>query len=220
MKTLASLAALWLAPHVAALEPRDGYGLDVRIEAIAEPIEVDGLSLLIQRATGPDVDKLARRVSDSWRAAGSSVQQLSDGGWQMVSRWQGKHTELLQWRGAGPAAELLYSRLDAYRVTAPPRFAELPLPARCAWGRQIAGRAGSNRYQQRTALCRGTTAAVVPELQALLAGDGWQWRLAAAGVMEVSRGPVQGLVVLGTGPGKAQCWLTWVGHEPASGAGR
>lgn len=211
MRIMALLAALCMAPHAAALETRDATGLDVAIEPIAEPIEVDGLPLTVRRATGPGVAILVLRIGERWLAAGAPVRRLSQGGWQMLSRWDGGHAELLQWRGEGATAELLYSRFDARRrptsVGAPP----LHLPVRCAWGRQVAGKAAGVRYQQLTARCRGTAAALMPDLRVSLNADGWQWQETAPGALQVARGASRGMLILVPGRNDSDCWLAWVG---------
>jgi hypothetical protein len=193
-----------------AFEPRDSRGLDVAIEKIAEPLEVDGLQMAVQRATGPDVGRLAERVGERWRSAGSPLRDLSQDGWQMLSRWNGSQAELLQWRGQGRTAELLFSTFDTRqrvsRVQAPP----LRLPARCTWGRQVAGLADGMRYLQRTAACRGPVGALLPELRALLTATAWQWRETSAGSFHVAQGDTRAAA----GRSKAECWLVWVG-EPA-----
>jgi hypothetical protein len=67
------------------------------------------------------------------------------------------------------------------------------------------------RYQQRTARCRGTVAALMPDLRALLSADGWQWRETVPGALQVARGRSQGMVLLVPGRTGLDCWLAWVG---------
>lgn len=214
MRELAALALLCLASQVAALEVRDGRGFDVAIESVAEPIEVDGVPLSIRRATGSDVPRLASRIVARWRAAGSMVQEASQQGWQMSSRWDDGHMELLQWRGEGAAAELLYSRLDARRKARRAGGPPLRLPAGCVWGRQIAGLAGGKRYQQHTARCRRAAAALLPELRELLGQRGWRWRETTAGAFQINGSDAQGMLLLAPGPSAGESWIAWIGDLP------
>lgn len=220
MRFLAALLWLCAALPATALEGRDARGLDVRVERMVEPVEVDGMALLVQRATGPDVAALARRVGERWRAAGSPVRELAQGGWRMASRWDAGHAELIQWRGTGDAAELLYSRMDARRQPAPPAAVPPQLPRRCTWGRRISGIAAGMRYQQRTARCRGAPATVMSELRVGLPAGGWQLREVSPRALQVARGAERALVTLVPGRSEAECWLAWISDLPLHGARR
>jgi hypothetical protein len=79
--------------------------LDVRMESLPEPMHVNGLSVVLQRATGV--------VWRSCDALGSAVDSGRRCPWCGLTPWVMGHsvadsrTEVLQWRGVGANAELL-----------------------------------------------------------------------------------------------------------------
>lgn len=198
-----------------ALETRDARGLDVQLEAIGDAIEVQGVRFHIQRATGADVPRLAARVAERWRAAGTPMQQLTHGTWRMLSRWDGVHAELLQWRGEGASAELLHSRFNALRRTEPVGAAPMPQLRECRWGPQVRGMAGIHPYLQRTALCSADAASIRERLRLGGVAGGGRWREAGPHSLQSLEAGREALVTLLPGRMRGQSWLVWISH-PAS----
>lgn len=210
------LLLLLIAPGVNAIEARDVGGLDVAVERIGEPVIVDGVAMRIQRAQGVDVNQLAMRIEQRWQREGGALRHLEQQDWQMLGRWQEGRSDLIQWRGEGSNAELLYSRLDTLqkplRQSAPP----FSLPSGCAWGRSIEEDYSGRRYLQRSAVCRGNTAQLQPAMRAALSAQGWMFRSETAAAMEVVRESVHGTLLFAPGPDRHHSAVVWIGTLPAT----
>jgi hypothetical protein len=214
---IAPVLFLLLATAGNAIEARDVGGLDVQVERIGEPVIVDGVQMRIQRAQGVDVKRLAVRIEQRWQREGGALRHLEQQGWQMLGRWQAGRSDLIQWRGEGPDAVLLYSRLDTQQK--PLRHAAPPfsLPSGCAWGRSVEGDSNGRRYLQRSAVCRGTVAQLQPALRVTLSAQGWVFRGETAAAMEVVRGGVQGTLLFAPGPDRNHSAVVWIGTLATTG---
>ncbi len=205
----------WMASH--ALDRRDVRGLDMRMEPPTESMEVDGVPIAMQRVTGSGVAELARRVEQRWTESGSEVRRLSHGDWQLLSRWSDGHSEVIQWRGVGARAELLFSSLDPRqrlgRMPPPP----VDLPPQCVWGRQIEESAPTLRYRQRTARCRGSVRGLLSALRAALVEDGWILSAGRGNQLHAARAGWDADLVIVEGRNALECWLMWVDSRSARG---
>lgn len=200
-----------------AIEARDATGLELAVERISEPVTVDGVQLRIQRAQGRDVPQLASRIGQRWQVEGGTQRRLHQQGWQMLARWQDGRSDLIQWRGEGSDALLLYSRLDTLqqpqRRSAPP----FSLPSGCAWGRVVEGESMGRQYLQRSAVCRASSAAVQPAVRAVLQAQGWILRGETAATMELAQRDVQGTLVFARGRNLHETALVWIGVSSMAG---
>ncbi|MET0282279.1 MAG: hypothetical protein ABW278_14310 [Steroidobacteraceae bacterium] len=209
-----ALPALLLAKLAAAagLQASDARGLQLDWDRSPQSMEVDGLPINVQRAAGPGVAKLVERIARRWRDSGSQTRQLADGGWQLLARWDGTNSEVMQWRGAGAQSELLLSSFNARIGPARALPAPAQLPANCLWGRQISGMA-AHRYLQRTARCRGSVAQLLPQLRSSLTAARWQITAGSASVLHVARGAVAATLVLMNGTTPSEAWLVWISAD-------
>ncbi len=212
MKAIAALLLLCcVARSAGALESRDVRGLQVTLEAIAEPVQVDGVSMRLQVATGPDVQRLAARIEQRWRAEGSVVERQQAASWQVRARLERGRNEVIQWRGAGDAAQLLHSTVDVMRApatAAPPPFA---LPAGCTWLRSVRGAAGRERFEQRTATCGMSAERVITSLHGLLSAQGWTIEHAGPDGARLMHAGSEGLLRVTAGEGVGRSTLAWLG---------
>lgn len=204
MKRLAPLL-LACTSFAGAFEPRDARGLDVRIEPLPEPIAVDGVTLEIQVAHGKDVPELARRVEQRWQQQGSAVQRLQQRDWLLLTRWDQGHSELIQWRGTGPAAQLIFSRLDTLQRPSRRGSGPLLLPPRCAWGRMVEDRS----HTLRTAFCSMAVAELRQQLRAALANQGWSIRHETGVILEIARDGEAGRLTLAAGRQPGESAVVW-----------
>lgn len=218
MRTLAGAGLLLCCAAVAAFEPADLQGLRVRVDAMHEPVAVDGLSMHIRRAQGAQVAELAARMERRWQAAGSMIERLRAGEWDLVSRWDGAHAELLQWRGRGEEAELLHSRVDMAQRVAPQAKPPFRLPPACQWGRSVSGTAGQEHYGQRSALCRGMAELLMRDLMQAVQQQGWQILATHGLTLHLRRRDLGGVVVLSPGRQRDENWLVWIGSGSVAGA--
>jgi len=211
------LALLSNALPSSAFERADLSGLRVHVETIGDPLHVDGVPMRIQRADGPDVPTLARRIEQRWRRDGGEVRILQQTRWQAISRWKDGTSELIQWRETGPVSELLHSTLDIaeFAEAARPPFA---LPAGCAWGRTIEGQSGHHAFEQHSAFCNHRLASVIPRVEAGLDGQGWTLRRLANSTLDVQRAEVRG--TLSISPSGTGCALVWIGLRATSRRGQ
>lgn len=216
------LLLLMLATGACSMEPHDLHGLRLAVEPVGDVLLVDGVAMRIRRAQGEDVPVLARRIAERWRADGDTPRSLQQRGWQMLARFSRGHSELIQWRGEGPAAQLLHSQLDATRQPLRAAAAPFSLPPQCAWGRVIESREPHASQVQRTAVCRGGAREVSPLLRRFLLAAGWQVRELTAtqsGAMqfELRLAAVAGrLLLTSTGMGDHSV-LVWMGGSAHAG---
>lgn len=219
MKAWLPMALVLLAQWASAMDRSDARGLSVTFEPIAEPMIVDGIAMHVERAHGPQVSELARRIEARWRQERSHVLHGAHGDWHMRSRWAGLRSEVMQWRGEGDRAELLLSWFDASRrPVAAPAAGPIALPSQCAWARRVEGRSLAGRYEQLTARCRISVAGLAARLDPLLERHAWTvlhkgdlgWDMTRA------REAARAIVVAGdTGGESALVWITTVrGDQP------
>ena len=151
-------------------------GLKVQVDAMAAPVVVDGVAMRVQRITGAGVPELIRRAESLWQQQGSTVKTLQQRDWSLSTRMNGQVSEVLQWRGRGQGAELLWSSLDT-SVKPRPANSGPRLPAGCVWGRSVSGQAAVQSYAQRTARCRQSPHELAVQLRQSLPSQGWAVRI-------------------------------------------
>lgn len=213
MKVIAALLLVF-APWAAAIEVHDARGLDVEIETMPAPVSVDGVVMQIRIAQGRDVPALARRIEQRWRREGSSLRRLDERGWQLLSRWETGRSELVQWRGEGAAAQLVFSLLDTLQQPSSPGSAPFRLPSACAWGRSI----DDGAFSQRSAYCRSAMGSVQQSLRGLLESQGWGIRRDVGASLEVERDGLSGSITLGPGQQPGDSALVWMAIRPGAEA--
>jgi len=211
MKVLLALLGMWCM-SATGLEARDTRGLSLMVERIAEDIRVDGLTMQVHSATGRDVAELAARIEARWRAEGSVVQSAQSR-WQMLSRFERGRSELIQWRGEGPSAQLLHSILDTTRPAARPASEPFTLPLHCAWGRVIEGRAGLGSFEQRTGRCSNSSGTVFAAVQRSLATQGWNVSRASGTALELARDGIEGRLFITQDAGDAATAVVWIARR-------
>lgn len=213
IRLLAFAALALTAPTCWSSEADMTAGLDIAVDRIPEPIEVDGVAMTVLRATGGDVSLLAQRFETSWRAQGSDLKVIQHDGWTLLSRLHGSRSEVVQWRMNPGTPELLWSSADIVRSARAIPDAGIPLPAGCAWSRSVSGRDRQRQYLQRSARCTQSGHLLSQQLQGSLPKMGWRIVNATDDSLLVEQQGTQGLVAL-TPMGSAGAWLTWlrVGH--------
>lgn len=217
MKRLGLLAGMLVLLQPAfALEARDLRGLQVELLPLDEPVQVQGVSLQLRVASGPDVQRLAARIEQRWRAQGSVVQRHDTHAWQVVARLDRGRNEVIQWRGTGAAAQLLHSSVDVTRPPAPPVPAAITLPARCAWLRVINGGAGHSTFEQRTASCALRAERVIAAAGAALRAQGWVVEAAGVDALRAVRAGAEGLLRVSPDQQGEGSTLAWLGLRSAT----
>lgn len=208
-----------LSGCASAIEATDSANLDVHVENLAEPIEVDGASFRIRRATGPDTFALVERVRQRWNAEGSAPRVLQSGGWHLISRWSGDSSEVLQWRTTDGNGEAVHSRFRPIAGRRRARPAPFTLPANCAWGRSIAGHAGDSNYFQLTGYCKGSPETGRTALLAMLREADWQVKAGDASMLKVTRDEREATLVVARGNDAAGYGLIWIDVREAKQSG-
>lgn len=140
---------------------------DVRIESMPGPVHVNGLAMVVHRAVGSGVAPLWTRLSQQWvREVGTQgVRSDVSGDWAILSRIQDGALEVLQKRGVGSNAELLWSRSDLRKPMQPQLPVDLRLPSGCIAGRTVNGRAETGSYVQQVASCTGSPHAALSAMK-------------------------------------------------------
>lgn len=220
MKTMLALLALAASVECAALEARDARGLDVTLERLAEPVVVDGVVLQVQSATGPDVPALAARIQTRWRQEGAPLREHTRDGWNSIARFEQGRNEVIQWRGQGDSAQLLYSLLDAMQRPQRPSAAPFRLPSRCRWIRVIEGRAGQGTYQQHSAHCRAEPATVLEAIGRQLRSGGYIVHAGTTQVLRISGAGLEAELIVVPGPTRAESGVVWVASHADAGPPR
>jgi hypothetical protein len=212
-RLLLTVVAVLAVPASQAFETHLIAGLAITVDRIPEPVAVDGVAVIIHRATGVDVPELARRFEALWRSQGSAINALQQGSWTLRTRMLGAKSEVVQWRIDRNEPELIWSSLDAAGSVGSTPDAGLRLPASCSWGRSISGRSGASQYLQRTARCTCSAQELSLQLQRSLQLQGWQVRTASDNSLLLDRLGAEGLLSLTAGPGDRATWLTWLRVE-------
>ncbi|MEO8315477.1 MAG: hypothetical protein ABI645_11855 [Pseudomonadota bacterium] len=206
-------AATTTAATPPAVIARLSAGLAVTVERIPEPIAVDGVSMSVQRATGPGVPDLVRRIEESWRREGSRIEYLQQEAWKLSSRIHGPISEVLQWRPDANEPELLWSFLNVQASVQSRPAADLVLPAGCVWTRSISGRSGEHLFMQHSAYCPQPISTLSTQLHELLPQQGWQVRRTTDAGFQVDRAGTEGFISLSSPQGNSVTWLTWLRVE-------
>lgn len=220
MKAILALLTLIAGIECAALEARDAQGLDVTIERLSEPVVVDGVVLQVQSATGPQVPALAARIEARWRQEGGLFREHARDGWNFIARFEEGRNEVIQWRGQGDSAQLLYSLLDAMQRPQRPSPPPFRLPSRCRWIRVIEGRAGQGTYQQHSAHCRAEPATVLEAISRQLRSGDWIVHPGTPRVLRVSGRGLEAEVIVVPGSTRAESGVVWVASHPDAGSSR
>ncbi|MEY2853112.1 MAG: hypothetical protein RL030_244 [Pseudomonadota bacterium] len=116
---------------------------------------VNGVPLHIERFSGRDVPELLRRWLAEWSADEQTAGQGSGrtGEWRLHARLlRPSFQEVLQVRGQGEAAELLWSRLPLSSDAAD-KQAVLRLPTHCKAGPRVHGRDDKGDFEVSSAVC-------------------------------------------------------------------
>lgn len=195
---------------VTAFEVSDLAGLDLQVDAMSEPVQVDGAVFRIRRASGAAVADLVERIRQRWRTQGSPMRESKAGDWHLLSRWRGQTSEVLQWRVADDGPEAVLSTYlpgsAAVRITRIP----FTLPGNCAWGRIISGRAGSAMFEQHSAYCTGSSRPGWAGILAQLARSGWHVNASTAESVHAIRRGRQAVLTRAARAGNAGFALVWV----------
>jgi hypothetical protein len=147
-------ATLLLAPSASPAEPQ-WRGLHVVREVLDSIQGMNGVPLHIERFSGRDVPELLRRWLAEWHADERTAGQGSGrtGGWRLHARLlRPSFQEVLQVRGQGDTAELLWSRI-LLSSNPPERQTVLRLPAHCKAGPRVHGRDDRGAFEVSSAVC-------------------------------------------------------------------
>jgi hypothetical protein len=169
------LLILAASPFAFAMDLGAWRELRVHVDAIAEPILVNGLPLMVSRATGIDVGRLASRIDQKWReeSGDHGVRFSTHDNWRILSRIQGDTLEVAQWRGTGSDAELLWSRTDLLTKTRLPAQGGIRLPTGCVPGRTVSGQIVGRRYSQQSARCMASPITTLADMRESALGQGY-----------------------------------------------
>lgn len=214
------LVLMWLPGGASAFETADIAGLDVHVEALPDPVVVDGASFLIRRATGPSTSELVERVRLRWVAQGSATRAFQSGPWRVISRWSGDTSEVLQFRTVEGIPEAVHSTYRPDTGKARVRSAPFSLPANCAWGRSISGRTSGSAYEQLSAYCRGSPETGRKSMLALLREAGWQVQGTGMSAFHVTRTDHEALLVIARTTGGGGYGLIWMDVLESGGVSR
>jgi len=192
-----------------AIEPTDSRGLDVAVANVDGSVQLEGVPVRIQQASGSDVPALVERIEQRWRREGSTLHRLRQSGWQISSRLLSGHSEIIQWRGHGADAVLLHSVLDPQvrrgrSLESPPA-----LTRSCAWTGAISGQYGGQAYLQRTAICAEAVPVLLDQLRVALPRQGWKIRRSSGDIIEVALGGRVAGIHVRPGSSEAMSTVVW-----------
>ena len=212
---------LLLMPFQAgALQRLDTAGLALTIDEIPEPLQLDGMPVRITRVRGRDVPALVERIAVRWRASGLPLLPLTHEGWSMLSHWEGQRSQLLQWRGTGESAELLWSSLDVAKARPSPAAAPIPVPMGCSWSGELRIPGPQGALLLGSARCEGNRNAAHAWLIEALKSDGWELASVGADLLRLSRSGTAATLVSGDDVSRPGYWLVWTEERPAVGSDR
>jgi hypothetical protein len=196
------------AAEAHAFEPRWTVGLDVSTERMVGQTGVNGILFRVERATGHGVPELAQRMRIDWQREQGEIPVLasSESGWSLLGRISRGESEVVQWRGVGDEAELIWSITDLRERNDVP-LGKVPRPRNCSWMPPVHGQVLGQWFLQVSGYCPGTSSALSAELRRLLSGSKWvEVRPAHGQILQVLRGDR-----------RAQIAITPVsGHSPAA----
>jgi hypothetical protein len=172
---------------------------DVQIDALAEPVYVNGHPLQIHRAVGSGVGLLVEALRRQWIQE-SGVDHLREdtrGGWSIISRLLDGSLQSLQWRGTGQDSELIWSSNNLQARTRRSPGVVLRLPRDCIAGRTVHGNTGAGPYLQRTTRCARSPGAILSSISSHARGQGYAVR-SGDGMLLASGKGMEVVVVAGT----------------------
>lgn len=204
---------------VLAFEANDLAGLAIQVDALPEPVRVDGATFRIQRAVGASAPELVERIRQRWQAQGSLVRESTAGTWRLLSRWRGQTSELLQWRIAEQGPEVVLSTYQPGSAGAPSRQSAFQLPANCAWGRTISGKAGQAAFEQSSAYCTGSPRSGWTGIVGQLKRSGWRVLSSTAVSVHADRRDHHAVLTLASRSGEAGFGLVWLDMSEPAGEG-
>ncbi len=190
---------LALSRSVSAGELHDAArGLEVRVEDLPGSTSFNGLPLRISRAAGPGIGMLARRIIDDWRAESGpeSVRVEDCCGWRIASRIRSARPEVIQWRGEGPASELIWSESEPESARVPPESGTLPRMPQCRWSTRVSGRVGGRQFAQVAADCGLPAGDLLDAIGRHLDRGGWHRQTLVSRVIRAERQHAQLQVVI------------------------
>lgn len=218
-RAVVALLQLLIAAPVIAFEQSDLRGLDVEVEPIPEAVHIDGVASHLTHARGRDVPRLALRTERRWRAGAQPVQRLQHSGWTLLTRLRDGHSEVMQWKGEGADAQLIFSRIDLKARPRPVEAAPFLLPSACSWGRVVGGAVAAGQFEQRSARCRASAVRAASWLRATLTSQGWQVS-GPDSALSASRDPHRASLLVLPGLVQGESWLVWVNASPLQGVAK
>jgi len=150
-------------------------GPDVQIDVLPEPLRVNGMPFIIHRASGKGVGLLAHSIGRQWikEEGDEGIRSATQGGWMVLSRIHDQNLEVLQWRGTGADAEMLWSSSSMRAQIRKPPPAAVRLPVGCISGLTVHGDMDIDPYIQRTAQCSRAPRAIISASQAIARKQGF-----------------------------------------------
>lgn len=220
-RTMTLILLLGDAIAANAFEHRWIAGLDLSPERLGGQTGVNGVLFRIERATGRDVPVLAERMFREWqRDLGTDpVLSTSEAGWRLFGRIYRGESEVVQWRGLGGEAELIWSITDLRAGnSSPPGM--VPKPRDCSWLPPVHGKVEGRPFLQTSGYCQRASTTVAGELQQLLSSGKWVLHQAGGGLLQVEHGHRKAQIVLMPAGSPAQAPATNVvilelGIDPA-----
>jgi hypothetical protein len=163
-------------PFAGAVDLGVWRDLHVTVDSPAEPVLVNGQSIVVSRATGSDVNLLVGRLSRKWSEEGGdkAVRAEASGTWTVLSRIHDTGLEVMQWRGTGKDMELLLSRSELLAGSRAPEQEVIRFPAGCVPGRSVSGRLDARSWLQRTAHCNGSPRTVLLTMRGSASRQGFE----------------------------------------------
>jgi hypothetical protein len=170
-------------------------GLSVTVEGMDAPVTVNGVNTQMQRVVGVDVPTLARRICSAWQLTGDRTPPRI-AGWHLCHRNAAGQTEVVQWRGQGTQAELLWSIAESQPDPGAWSGPDFSLPTGCAWVRRTSGSAAGSTFRQSTAACARSALVDAEALATCLKRAGWRTQSSGNRVVIAARASVVGQAIV------------------------
>jgi hypothetical protein len=173
-----------------AFERNAWRDLDVAVEELSGPMSVDGLAMSVLRAVGSDVPELVRRIGARWHKESDAdrIRALAHEQWSILSRIHLGNSEVMQWRGSGEQAELLWSTTDLRQRPGSLPQRAVTMPAGCFWNRSVHGQEHGREYLQSNARCSLSSDHVLRTLISELQREQWSVRSTGGNLIVANRG--------------------------------